>query len=192
MKKIKILILLIILPIIISAQDMRQNAFQSLFSDYKASRIGDAVTILVVESSQASNQASKRTDNESDVGFNLSGTMDGEPMLPKMDFDVGSRDNFEGSGVTRSQGMVKTKLSARIDSVLANGDLRIIGSRKITINGEEQMIQIKGIVRTGDIKHDNSVYSYNISDMEIVFEGKGDIEDAQSPGFLSKIFHWIF
>ena len=35
------------------AQDMRQNAFSSLFSDQKASKVGDAITIVVLESSQA-------------------------------------------------------------------------------------------------------------------------------------------
>lgn len=188
----KIIYIMLIVSGFSFAQDMRQNAFRSLFSDYKASTMGDAVTIIVVESSQASNKASTSTGKDSDLGFSASGKMDGDPMLPEMDFDIGSRNDFEGSGATKSQGMVRTKIAATIDSVLSNGDLRIRGQRKITINGEEQLIQIKGIVRTGDIRSDNSVYSYNISDMEILFEGSGKIDDAQNPGWLTKLFHWIF
>ena len=88
--------------------------------------------------------------------------------------------------------MIQTKISATIDSVLANGNLLIRGSKKISINGEDQVIKIKGIVRTTDVRPDNSVLSYNISDAEISFEGSGLINDAQSPGWLTKFFHWIF
>ncbi len=192
MKKIKkILIVMFLFTLVVKSQDMQQNAFQSLFSDYKASRIGDAVTILVVESSRASNRASTSAGKTSDLGFNASMKM-AQPSTDVYDFDIGSKNNFKGSGATQSQGMVRTRLSARIDSIFSNGDLRIKGSRKIVINGEEQMILIKGIVRRVDIKPDNSVYSYNVSDMEIIIEGKGKIDDAQSPGWLTKLFHWLF
>ena len=77
-------------------------------------------------------------------------------------------------------------------SVLANGNMRITGNRKISINGEEQTILIHGIVRASDITADNTVLSYNISDAEIVIEGSGLIDNAQKPGWLTKLFHWLF
>jgi flagellar L-ring protein precursor FlgH len=88
--------------------------------------------------------------------------------------------------------VVSTKISATVDSVLANGNLVIQGSRKITINGNEQTVYIKGIVRSSDISPDNLVYSYNISEAQIVFKGDGKINDSQSPGWLTKFFHMIF
>ena len=46
----KILIIIVLLTVSLSAQDFRSNASRSIFSDYKAARIGDAITIIVVES----------------------------------------------------------------------------------------------------------------------------------------------
>jgi len=60
------------------------------------------------------------------------------------------------------------------------------------INGEEQTIFIKGIVRPSDISPDNSVLSYNIAEAQIIFNGKGRINNSQSPGWLTKFLHWIF
>jgi len=54
------------------------------------------------------------------------------------------------------------------------------------------MIKITGIVRPSDISSDNSVYSYNISDAEITFEGSGMIDSSQKPGILTRLFHWLF
>ena len=174
------------------SQDMRQNSFQSLFSDQKASRVGDAITIIVLESSQASNNAETSTGRKSDLGLTASGTMGAKSPIPNTNVGLGTTNDFSGSGSTKTTGMVQTKISATIDSVLANGNLVIKGSRKISINGEEQTIHIKGVVRSSDIQADNSVYSYNISEAEIVFEGSGMIDNAQHPGWLTKFFHWIF
>jgi len=187
----KIIFSFLVIPFLINAQNMSQNGFRSLFSDYKAVNLGDAITIIVVESSEASNKAEKSTGRESDLGFGLSGNLDGT-SLPSADLDLGSRNDFKGGGSAKSSGMVRTKLSALIDSVLSNGLLRIKGSRKIVVNEEEQMITIKGLVRTSDIRSDNTVYSYNISEAEIIFQSDGQINSMQDPGWLTKFFHWIF
>lgn len=176
---------------VLYAQNMRQNSLYSLFSDNKAFQVGDAITIIVLESSQASNNAETSTGRSSSIGTSLSGGID-KANLPKTDINLGTDNTFSGSGSTKTTGVVKTKISAIVDSVYANGNMRIRGSRKIVINGEEQMIKITGIVRPSDISPDNSVYSYNISDAEITFEGNGMIDSSQKPGILTRLFHWLF
>ncbi len=173
------------------AQNMRRNAFSSLFSDEKASQVGDAITVLVVESSQASNDAETSTGRSSSLGLSGKGDMGTKP-LPSADLNLGTTNDFKGSGSTKSEGSVNTKISATVDSVLANGNLLIEGSRKIVINGQVQKIYIKGIVRPSDISPDNSVMSYNIADSQIIFTGDGSINSNQHPGWLTKFFHWIF
>lgn len=187
----RIIILIFALTVLLSSQDMRKNSFSSLFSDQKANRLGDAITILVMESSEASNNAQTSAGRSSEIGFGVSGSLD-ESALPSASFDLGSNNEFNGSGATKSAGMVKTRISATIDSVLENGNLFIRGSRLISINGEEQKLFLSGIVRVSDIASDNTVKSYNISDAEIVLEGNGMIDNMQNPGWLTKLFHWLF
>lgn len=176
----------------LSAQDLRENSSRSLFADYKASMLGDAVTIIVVEESQASNEARKTSGRSSDIGLSAEGSQGTGELIPSTDFSLGSNNDFKGGGSIKSTGVIKTKISALIDSVLSNGLVRIKGSRKISINGEEQVILIKGLVRTADLKSDNTVFSYNISEAEISFEGNGMIDSNTNPGWLTKIFHWLF
>ena len=187
----KIILIVGLITNIAIAQNMNPNGFRSLFSDYKAVSLGDAITIVVVESSQASNAAQKSTARESDLGFGFSGGID-KTALPSIDMDVSSKNDFNGSGSSKTAGMVRTKLSALIDSVLSNGLVRIKGSRKIVVNDEEQMITIRGLVRTTDISSDNTVLSYNISEAEIIFQSEGQIKSVQDPGWLTKLFHWLF
>jgi flagellar L-ring protein precursor FlgH len=174
-----------------NAQDMRQYVGRSLFSDNKAFRVGDAVTVVVVETSSATNGASTTSNRESDLSFSGSGTVSGK-ALPDASIGIGTSNKFKGDGSTSSTGSVSAKISARVDTVFANGNLYINGSRTITINGEEQLIQIAGVVRPSDVQPDNSVYSYNISDAKILFQGNGIVSRSQQPGWLTKFFHWIF
>lgn len=174
-----------------SGQDMRENISRSLFSDVKAARIGDAVTILIVESSSATNDAQTNTSRESNISLSASGKV-GQSNVPDVSLGVGTGNTFKGQGGTASRGSVRAKISARVDSVLVNGDLSIKGTRMTTINGEEQIIRISGIVRPTDIMTDNSVFSYNVAEARIVFEGNGMIARAQGPGWITKLLHWLF
>ncbi|MFZ5947794.1 MAG: flagellar basal body L-ring protein FlgH [Stygiobacter sp.] len=187
----KFLLISLLINASMFSQVLRKNSQFSLFSDNKAAMPGDAVTIIVIESTQASNSSQTSSGRTSDLGLSASGTV-GTSSVPKTDISLGSKNDFSGSGTTSTNGMIRTKISAVVDTVLANGNLVIHGSKKISINGEDQIVNIKGVVRPIDIMPDNSVYSYNISDAEITFEGSGLIDSSQKPGWLTKLFHWLF
>ena len=190
MKTFKIILVLFILALNVYCQDMRQSAYYSLFSDQKANRLGDAITIIVIESTSASNNAQTSTSRKSDLS--LAGSASSGTTSKALNLGLNTGNDFNGQGSTQTTGNITTKISATVDSVLANGNLIIKGSKKIVINGEEQTVRIKGIVRTSDINPDNSVLSYNISDAEITFDGQGIIQNVQKPGLLTKVFHWLF
>lgn len=175
----------------VMAQDMRNNVDRSLFADQKATRVGDAVMVLVVETTSASNDASTSAERSSSLSLSASGSA-GSDALPTVSGGVGTGNTFKGEGATSARGSVRARISARVDSVLANGNLAITGNRTIIINGEEQYITISGIVRPSDVQADNSVYSYNISEARIAFEGSGIVARAQGPGWITKLLHWIF
>jgi|WetSurMetagenome_2_1015567.scaffolds.fasta_scaffold399842_2 flagellar L-ring protein FlgH len=168
------------------AQDFRTNAGRSLFSDQKAARPGDAVTVLVVESMSATNDAKTSASRKSGLSLSVaSGTNSPSGGT------VGTGNEFDGAGSTESKGTFQAKISALVDSVLPNGNLLIHGRRKTVINGEEQMLTLKGIVRPSDVRADNSVYSFNVSEAEIVMEGNGTVSRVQGPGWITKFFHWL-
>lgn len=173
------------------AQDMRPNLGRSLFADQKAYRAGDAVTVLIIENSSAVNDAKTATARGSDISLSGDVSISGGTNK-SVGAGVGTGSKFNGEGTTSNRGSVRAKISARVDSVLANGNLAISGSRSITINGEEQKILLSGIVRPSDIMADNSVYSFNIADATIVIQGDGSLTRVQEPGWLTKFLHWLF
>ena len=75
---------------------------------------------------------------------------------------------------------------------MPNGNLKIDGVKDIRVNDETQYMTISGIVRPEDISRNNSVFSTDIADAKILYEGEGSLDDEQRPGWLGKAFKWIW
>jgi flagellar L-ring protein precursor FlgH len=158
-----------------------------LFKDTKASRVGDIVTVIIAESSQASKAAETKTSRASDNTFGFkSGT--GVPS----DFQLKGGNKFEGTGTTTRAGNLNATVTAIVVEVLSNGNLRIDGVKDIKINDETQYITVSGIVRPEDISRNNTVLSGDIADAKILYNGEGNLDDEQRPGWLGKTFKWIW
>ena len=185
------LVIILIASLQIMAQSLNKYSKYSLFTDEKACKVGDVVTVLVMESSQAMNNAKTSAGRDSKINLDFSGGV-GNVTVPSVTGQTETGNEFDGKGSTESRGIVRTRITALVDSVLPNGNLHIKGKKKISVNGQEQFIKVSGIIRPVDIKGNNVVESYNISNAEITIEGSGMIDRMQSPGWLTKLFHWLF
>jgi flagellar L-ring protein precursor FlgH len=99
--------------------------------------------------------------------------------------------NFAGTGSTSRTGQLQAFVSAKVTEVMPNGDMAIEGTKEVTINRERQILRIRGQVRSRDVTPNNVVLSTAIANMEVVFDGKGIVSDANKPGFLYRFFSWI-
>jgi flagellar L-ring protein precursor FlgH len=75
---------------------------------------------------------------------------------------------------------------------MPNGNLKVKGRHRVEVNDEIQEISITGMVRAKDISGANSVYSYQVADAELAVKGTGVVAETESPGWLTRIFNWLF
>jgi flagellar L-ring protein precursor FlgH len=167
-----------------------QNSARSLFSDVKAFKVGDAIMVLIMEDTQADNQAST-TDSRS---TNLTGGLNYSTGTNGFNGTGGlnTGTDFKGQGETQRKESIQSRLSARVMEVDDNGNLRIEGNRNTRINGENQKIVIKGFVRPVDVLPDNSIYSYSILDLTLEIYGDGTVSKIQEPGMITKFLRFLF
>jgi flagellar L-ring protein precursor FlgH len=166
-----------------------------LFRDQKARSVGDIVTIQVVENATATNSATTATQKKGDVSLSapaLGGIEKGASALNFANILQGAGGiNFNGTGSTSRTGQLQAAISARVVEKLPNGDLRLEGNKEVAINGERQLLTIRGLVRVKDVSPYNQVLSTSIADMTVLFNGKGVVADANKPGWLYKVFRVI-
>jgi flagellar L-ring protein precursor FlgH len=193
MKKLLLfLIALLLLPFSLKVFGNDFGKGQSLFSDIKAHRVGDVLTILIVEQNRASNQVETKTEKSTDLSTSGGPGIGSLRLIPAFGADASNSSSFDGKGENRRSGTIQAKISVTVVDVRDNGDLVIEGTRVIGINGDEESIFISGIVRSKDITPDNTVDSYQVADAEISYTGKGNASTASRPGFFTRLLNWVF
>ncbi len=168
----------------------------SLYTDKKGKRVGDVITVLVLENAQASNNTKTKTGHKNgmEAGFGdpngIFSKIPGWESL--MNFKAGTEQDFEGQGETQREGTLQATVSVKIVEVLDNGNLLIKGTKQVTLNEEVETIELTGLIRPEDITAHNTVMSNKIADAMIKYSGQGVNSDAQKPGWVTRIFNWFF
>lgn len=177
------------------------SAWNTAYADDKARGVGDVVTVVVLENSSASERASSTADRENTLNAGLSallnpsidesifGSQGGSITYPRIAFNGNSE--FEGQGTLTRSGNISATVSATVKQVMPNGNLLIEGKRSFLVNKERRQIILTGIIRPRDIDGQNRVYSTQIADLQITYEGKGPVTDKAKPGFFSTLFDLI-
>lgn len=167
-----------------------------IIRNQKASKVGDLITILVEESSSASTAAKTETERDSsmELGYGFLSSMN-NPTLKDRIKGSGTSDfknEFTGEGTTDRSGSLKATVQAVVETVLPNGTLFVRGRKLITINNEDQIVELTGFVRPDDIRINNTVNSSLIADAKIRYLGEGVIGDKQYVGWGTRLMDWIW
>jgi flagellar L-ring protein precursor FlgH len=190
MKFYRILVFMLLANFSICFAQFNQNTSRSLFSDVKAYKVGDAITILIMEETQADNSAATKDSRSTSLG----GSVDASANNNRFNAggDLSTSTGFAGSGQTTRRENIRSRISARVTKVDEVGNLYIEGKRTTKINGETQTIMISGKIRPVDILPNNNVYSYNILDLSLTIEGDGSVSKIQEPGLITKFLRILF
>lgn len=168
-----------------------------LYEDQRARRVGDILTIVLQETTQASKSASLETGKDNDIDISaptvLGGgvTNDGDDLLAA---DLDSSQEFDGEGSSAQSNSLSGRITVTVTEVLPNGYLVVRGEKVLTLNRGDEYIRFSGIVRPLDIGTDNTVLSTQVADAQIIYSGSGEVADASRHGWLSRFFlaFWPF
>jgi flagellar L-ring protein precursor FlgH len=104
---------------------------------------------------------------------------------------MASSFDFDGEGKSERSGTLKGSIGVRVKQEMPNGDLFVEGTKVVMINHEEYHLYISGVIRPSDIEMDNSIDSSLIADARVEFTGRGDINDQNERGWLTKILDFV-
>lgn len=169
----------------------RAGAGFSLFEDNKARDVGDLVTILLAERTNAVSSASTATSRDSATSianptlFGVEPTIDGRPML---ETEIAGNRSFDGSADTAQSNRLDGSITATVVARLPNGNLVVQGEKWIQLNQGDELVRIQGIVRSTDISPDNTIASSRVAEARISYSGRGTLARANARGWLDRFF----
>lgn len=173
----------------------------ALFEDQRARRVGDLLTINLVEKTNAQKQATTNTTKENTVDIKNPTILGTTPqfntpgILPFASNDnnnlaigLDSAQDFAGKGDSSQSNSLNGSITVSVVEVLPNGYLVVRGEKYLTLNQGDEFVRLAGIVRPADIRPDNSVPSTQVGDAQITYSGKGQVADANTMGWLARFF----
>ena len=184
-------------------QESRSNS--DLFHDSRAWQPMDLITIIVSEQSEGANNANTEVKSKSTVEMAIENLMGAEqniinegekitsgvPDLSAL-VNASTQNDFKGEGKTNRKGSLKARISAMVAEVLPSGVLRIEGEKIVSVNSEQQIMVISGLVRPRDVTSENEVDSAKVAQLRIDYYGEGTVGEAQVGGWLGRILRKIW
>jgi flagellar L-ring protein precursor FlgH len=174
------------------AQNPMEYAGRSIFSDVRSYQVNDVLTIIISEVSRGVNEAQTNQDKDHRAKLSVGPGKGYLDFLDGFGLDMDNELEYGARASTSRNNVLQAQITATVKEVADNGNLFIEGHKEILINGEAQEIMISGIVRPVDVQANNTILSSKVADLSVRFSGKGTVAAGSSPGFLAKIFHFIF
>lgn len=169
----------------------------SLFADTRARAVGDIISVVLTESTQASKNAGTAIARDSGIDVSqptIFGRSNPDFSVDKfrgltLEQSIASESEFSGNGSTNQSNSLSGAIAVQVARVLPNGNLMVQGEKWLALNKGEEFIQLRGIVRPQDISSTNTIPSTLVADARISYGGTGMIDRANSPGWFSKFFN---
>ncbi|MDO7085081.1 flagellar basal body L-ring protein FlgH [Pseudocolwellia sp. AS88] len=178
-------------PVIPTGSLFKENYVNNIYSDSKAHRVGDIISVLLSENTQAQKNAKTELskDNTGSLGSVIG--LGGAPITFKgdsLEFGYNQSSDFSGDSKSDQSNSLTGNISVHVLRVLPNGNLMIRGEKWMSLNNGDEYIRLTGIIRAQDISSSNTITSSKVANARIQYAGTGAFADAQEQGWLSRFF----
>ncbi|MCL6251683.1 flagellar basal body L-ring protein FlgH [Altererythrobacter sp. KTW20L] len=166
------------------------TGYAALHEGTRARRVGDLVTVMLVESMGTSKSTSARTNRAGSAGIE-------PPSAGLLSFlnpdalNAGAEATFNGQGNASQRSTLNGAIAVTIAEVRSNGTALVVGERQMELSQGSEWVQFAGILRLADISAENRILSSQIADAQIIYGGNGAIQQASRPGWLSRFFNMV-
>jgi len=200
MKKVKGIIFIALILLVCWSQVLvagsiwakRNKNMKDIYSDDVAHRIGDILTIKIIEKSTVDNKAKRDLEKSDTRSTTFNGEIGKFADIGEFGISASSSNKLNGKADYKDERSFVDYVTVMVIDVLpTSGNLVVMGTRERTIAGDTQKIEISGVVRPSDISFDNSISSKQVANFSIVSKNSGIADSYSKPGWLGSILNNI-
>lgn len=161
-----------------------------LFEDRRPRNVGDIVTVIIQEKTNAAKNVQTTTDRSggATLGMGLEPHFLPPALGSRNDFDIEGSNVAQGRGSSRADNTFSGTLTTTVVGVLPNGNLQIAGDKQLAINRGSEHIRFSGVVDPRSVTGSNTVLSTQVADARIEFRSRGTMDEVQTMGWMQRFF----
>lgn len=178
-------------PVLTTGSLFANGLSNGLYSDNKARREGDIITVVLKENTQASKKAKTEFGKDSSNSFDPIVGLGGRNVSVagnSLQLGMNSSSDFKGDSKADQSNSLVGDISVNVLRVMQNGNLVIRGEKWLTLNTGKEYIRLTGVIRPEDVDSRNTVESTKIANARIEYSGTGASHGGQGPGWLTRFF----
>ncbi len=179
-------------PIVPTGSLFKARYVNNIYSDSKAHRVGDIISVILSESTQAKKNAKTELKKENSSALDAVIGPGGTPILfngNTLQFGVNQNSKFKGDSKADQGNSLSGNISVHVLRVLSNGNLMIRGEKWMSLNNGDEYIRLTGVIRSKDISASNTILSNKVANARIQYAGTGSFADSNEQGWLTKFFN---
>ena len=161
------------------------RASDNFFGRGRHYQVGDVITVLLNESTQAArtqnNSLSRKSSNDV-VPLGIQNKIATFPGMGGVNLLGGNIEN-KGVGTADQKASLEGSVAVTVIDVLANGNLVLRGEKQLALTEGTEIIQVAGVIRPEDVAPNNTVQSRRLANAQITYRGTGDLASATRPGW---------
>ncbi len=164
-------------------------AYRPLFEDRRARHVGDVLTIVINEKTQAGKQASSSGAKTSAIDSSISAVA-GLPLKTFQGLGVNAEasNKYEDESDLNSSNTFSGSVTVTVIEVLPNGNLVVAGEKQIGLDKGTEYIRLSGVVQPDTIQAGNTVSSAKVADARIEYRTSAKFDKAEMMNWLGRFF----
>ena len=166
------------------------TGYAPLYEGNRARRVGDPVTIRLIESTTASKTVNSKSQKGGDIGL-VPPTTGPFSFLSADALKASSSSSFNGQGTANQTSTLSSTMAVTIAEVRPNGTALVRGEKQMLLSQGNEWVRFSGIVRLVDIDQENVILSTRVADAHVEYSGKGALQNASKQGWLGRFFNII-
>jgi flagellar L-ring protein precursor FlgH len=166
------------------------SGYSGLVTGTRARQLGDMVTIILTEATTTTKSTTGRTAREGSFGITPPAAGPLAFLNPEA-LKAAAEGSFTGGGNAAQQSRLNGAVAVTIAAIYPNGTAEVVGEKQMMFSQGEEWVQFAGRIRLIDIDSDNRLASSQVANARIIYSGKGAVQQASRPGWLSRFFNMI-
>ncbi|MCP5277318.1 MAG: flagellar basal body L-ring protein FlgH [Thiobacillus sp.] len=162
-----------------------------LFEDRRAKRVGDILTVNLVEKTEAKRKSETTDERKANGSIDIpSPTVLGRSssLLGATSWDPSASNKIELKDNETNTNEVKGSITVTVVEVLANGNLLVAGEKQVRVNQDTEYIRLAGVVNPNQITAGNTVNSTQMADVQLESTNSQKFDKSQMAGMLARFF----
>jgi flagellar L-ring protein precursor FlgH len=164
-------------------------AYRPLFEDRRARQVGDMLTIVINEKTQAGKAASSNASKTGAIDSSI-GAVAGLPLktFQGLGVNAASSAEYDDKSAINSSNTFSGNVTVTVTDVLPNGNLVVAGEKQIALDKGTEYVRLSGVVQPDTIQAGNTVSSSKVADARLEYRTSARFDKAEMMSWLARFF----